>query len=988
MKIGKMKKILASVLVFALGIGIINNGVINANAGETTTPETPENSRVDVEGLKTSKTAEYDPDTGLAKITLDAFTTGETISSEETVPTDIVLVLDQSGSMAEDITITTEADYELVAEKGTTTIKDLYNCWGEVFLVHYNQNKKYFVQLDDGNYYPLNIKQQYSNLFNLDMILSYTDASGNEVEISREHWDWKVLWNRDKAVNIDYNIYEYTETTRRTSKINALKDTAKGFINKVVEENSKSNTDIDHRVAVVGFANGDEWGRNDYNYSNTELFIGNNQYTYNNGAQSQYGNALVTPETALDSINILEADGGTLINYGLEMANGIFANNQDNQGRNRIVVVLTDGQPGWSGFDNVYANQAISEAYTLKNTYGASVYSVGIFDGANENDETTQSNKFMHYVSNNYKEARDMWNPGTKTDNKYYMSASNANGLSEIFESIWDDISTPDISLNENTVIKDFISDYFVYDEEVSDLKVEKIACSGKDTNGNYEFKGEKIDITTDPKIKITTNENSVSVTGYNFDENFVEVDDKGTARGYKLRITFSVKPIDGFIGGNQVPTNKAESGVYKDANTTTPTENFDYPTVNVPISYHYNVDHAAMYLTDDWRHFDKMLDELNYTTNDNTGNHNLNENFVNDFVEITYTFKKGNQIIGTYKVEEKATSGVWKFNSGYTTNGLRNEDKEDYTISVEVKPIVGNSSSLENDVDGNKDASLYIFKPSVESYDKDGLNIGDKHKLIESVEDIDEWYCNAAVPKGVLPSGTKPKLSFTYSLVGGGEIDIDNDVYTATEAGTHEVQYNVFANNENITQWTHKDHDNTLKQCDGNCENNHFYIRVIGGTIDITKSISKDDLNKYDFSDGDPIFIFKVVNDNTNDTYYRSVRITKNGNNYDYSDIPTLTGLSKGTYTVTELPSFKFNYSGSKVPQGTFVSEVDNGVKVKIEDGSLNVKIEFTNTPDSNEYETDNDIVVNSFSKNPDGSISIKQDWLNGTEIVTPSGN
>ena len=53
----------------------------------------------DDNGLVLAKNAQYDPGTGRCTITLEAYTTGTVTTEVENVPTDIVLVLDQSGSM-------------------------------------------------------------------------------------------------------------------------------------------------------------------------------------------------------------------------------------------------------------------------------------------------------------------------------------------------------------------------------------------------------------------------------------------------------------------------------------------------------------------------------------------------------------------------------------------------------------------------------------------------------------------------------------------------------------------------------------------------------------------------------------------------------------------------------------------------------------------------------------------------------------------------
>ncbi len=71
---------------------------------------------------------------------------------------------------------------------------------------------------------------------------------------------------------------------------------------------------------------------------------------------------------------------------------------------------------------------------------------------------------------------------------------------------------------------------------------------------------------TTPPWAPLPIDGNSVSVTGFDFSENYVgTVTNHGSVsyRGHKLVIRFSVKPQPGFLGGNNVPTN-AGAGVYE----------------------------------------------------------------------------------------------------------------------------------------------------------------------------------------------------------------------------------------------------------------------------------------------------------------------------------------------------------------------------------------------------------------------------------------
>ena len=102
----------------------------------------------------------------------------------------------------------------------------------------------------------------------------------------------------------------------------------------------------------------------------------------------------------------LGSNGGTYVQYGIEMANKIFAANPA-EGRVRIMVTFTDGQPGNSGFDKNVANEAISLAYETKNTHKAHVFTIGLYPSTGV-DSTSDVAIYMNAVSSNYKNAKSM----------------------------------------------------------------------------------------------------------------------------------------------------------------------------------------------------------------------------------------------------------------------------------------------------------------------------------------------------------------------------------------------------------------------------------------------------------------------------------------------------------------------------------------------------------------------------------------------------
>ena len=122
----------------------------------------------------------------------------------------------------------------------------------------------------------------------------------------------------------------------------------------------------------------------------------------------------------LKAIDSLGADGATRASYGMEMANKILeaTPTDDGDGRVRLVVMFTDGEPGYMGFDAssgqqyydqavTEANNAIAQAYISKNTHGAYVYAIGLYESAGV-ESTSEVAYYMNALSSNYPNAQKM----------------------------------------------------------------------------------------------------------------------------------------------------------------------------------------------------------------------------------------------------------------------------------------------------------------------------------------------------------------------------------------------------------------------------------------------------------------------------------------------------------------------------------------------------------------------------------------------------
>lgn len=172
--------------------------------------------------------------------------------------------------------------------------------------------------------------------------------------------------------------------------------------------------------------------------------------------------------TAVDS---LSASGATRVSYGLEMAEDIFVSNHGNTPdpeHGHVVVVFTDGQPGFSEFDTTEANATLEIANRMKMTneeveggYGAEIYTVGLFNNLASNVNLTQTERFLNGVSSNYHNVSNMTqvSNATASENKYFQETEDLTQLNDIFTNITIDSTTTSTqtTLNDTSIMRDIL---------------------------------------------------------------------------------------------------------------------------------------------------------------------------------------------------------------------------------------------------------------------------------------------------------------------------------------------------------------------------------------------------------------------------------------------------------------------------------------------------------------------------------------------------
>lgn len=211
----------------------------------------------------------------------------------------------------------------------------------------------------------------------------------------------------------------------------ALQEAAKTFINATEESNQGLDQSQQHRISIVTFDSGSSVSRG---------------WTYVSGNGA---------DQLRSTVDGLSANGATRVDLGMDDANDQL--NSARQGAMKVVIVFTDGDPtSGSSFENEVAADAINTAHTIKQDKGATVYTIGIFSGANPNTDN-KANNYMNAMSSNYPTATAVgenpsifdwsgefsitWGDGSRNDG-YYKSATNSEELNKVFEEISEDITT------------------------------------------------------------------------------------------------------------------------------------------------------------------------------------------------------------------------------------------------------------------------------------------------------------------------------------------------------------------------------------------------------------------------------------------------------------------------------------------------------------------------------------------------------------------
>lgn len=440
-------------------------------------------------------------------------------------------------------------------------------------------------------------------------------------------------------------------------KIDVLKSAVNGFIDKVAEKSPNSS------IAVVKFASDKEYdvgngynGRG-YNYS---------QIVQNLTAVNEAGaNSLKT------AVNQLTAAGATRADYGMQHAQTIVNGAMDN-GRQKVVIMFTDGQPSTlQSFNATVAIDAIKASKSIKDA-GATVYTIGCF-GTTPLDNSNIG-KYMNRVSSNYPDATNM-NNGTRGVGDYYKTVSSAEDLNNIFKTISETVGTTTVKLDDTSVLRDVISDSFTLPEgyKDGDIKAYSVSCesSTKNADGTYTYTWKTTPDTDKYDVTVAADNKTINVTDFDYAANWVDQYDVGGSKSHGKKLVVEIPIVLDPDATGSVDTNGPASGIYASADAETAFANFKTPTVYVPF---FTVAHVESRVNDQGKNFGQETGRKEYPlwcykefnlTSVVTANHLYGGTFDEAACETVHNKVKGQNPMAIAPVENE-TYYIWEVPDTY----------------------------------------------------------------------------------------------------------------------------------------------------------------------------------------------------------------------------------------------------------------------------------------------------------------------------------
>ena len=749
-----------------------------------------------------------------------------------------------------------------------------------------------------------NVKDAAGNpVYQIDL----TAAAKSNIVTHTKACDIVLVLDRSRSMNFSLTGSDNNSKER----VEALQTAVNAFLTTIQKSSSTS------RVAIVSYA--------------SDVTIDSGTKTASGAlipvtADNTVNSALTQIVSGLST----RCNGGTQSGMGMQQAVNIFNSvsaSDSNYDNTRVTVLFTDGKPGnnyWSGEDEGYdvAQQSVHWSVILKHAkgdtvnmqsnvetqnffgqkfgnifstrYGVSnygdfqkgstgqndwnwigcgstVYSVGLGLKASDgkDSEGCKINEYMYRVSshrpdgshvdnnrvNEWEQGSDSWT-GLYTDartrnheNGYYLTTDNAAELQRIFTQIAQQTG----EAVKDVTIRDEISESFVpCDAAGNAYNVgDTITSDGKtgtvrqDANGNYYIEW-----------------TNVTLTPEQVDSNKVV-----TKPAETFQSTLYVKPRDGFLGGNNVPTNGSESGVYTAAGEAV--KKFPQPEVNVPIKMGaFEAQTRNIY----YGNAAPTLPELSTAT--------PLEAWQTRYVTITRT----------------------------SNTDVSNTTDGEYAVTVTVTPEAAKETSAGAPAIAQTttvNSVVHVYKPEI-TFNDSRINYGETADYNNNGGTV-VWKHEGTAADAVSMTGTAPTLTYAYDPAEDAftkdtyvKVTVTSDKDTATTKISDAVTF------------VHTK-DTVFPGCSFDPAQGQFIVHINVFDLTIQKTAKAGTT-----IDPNQTFVFKVKNNDNGKTM--EIVITGEGQK-------TVKSLPMGSYTITEDTGWSWQYHPTADTQTITVSETSKTV-------------------------------------------------------------
>lgn len=425
---------------------------------------------------------------GSYTLTLETYATGNTEVEMNDVPSDIVMILDLSSSMAGSLSYT-----EVTRSQGLS-YNEVVNS-GKTYLRRNQDGSSSRYQLfgleRDGYYYLYWVSANLGVLF-LDATggSSYSDAPVYTDSDNREYHNagtlvgdysdvttvststLNTLYSQGKIarsssptgtiVNFTYNQNSW-RLYSGASRLSELQEGVCEFIDQIeyndwytLDENGvekRRDSRLGNKLSVIVFA-GSSFGGKANNYK-----VVRDLNTLRDGDATNVNSAAYLKK----QVNEFTLATGTRPQMAFNKANSLLS---VTPGRNRTIVYFTDGacdKYDYNGVDYT-PETTVANAYISKNTKDATVYSVGLYSDS----DAAKVDKYMNCVSSNFPEAQSTndFTADHPEDYYFYVSASSSQvgKLKQVFKHIAGKISaqSDNPAVEAHTQVRDIVSSSFV----------------------------------------------------------------------------------------------------------------------------------------------------------------------------------------------------------------------------------------------------------------------------------------------------------------------------------------------------------------------------------------------------------------------------------------------------------------------------------------------------------------------------------------------